>query len=271
MRGLFAGANPINLIVSDDCVLFQKATMFKKTMNFIDTRTGQQLEFQIPHGSTPPVAWAAFEGELYIPYLLKFTGRYPSGVRVNSDGRQETEYTTVKWDELDICVYDGRTINPLGEFRTPIPNKIYYEPTTQWDVKVSIESADIVAMAPVTIDTTGGALTIYDYQPGQPRHFIVAAAFGKDVYYWVRLDRTVEIANHRQFDSKVQSIIFASIQDIVITQSSLSASLLGQTGGDFGYTWKIPKEVGSVVGTPAFYGDVIFVLTQSGEVVAIGK
>jgi hypothetical protein len=245
--------------------------MFKKSMNFIDIKSGQMLEFNIPYGVAPPVAWAAYEGELYMPFLIKYTARCPVRVRTYEDGRRETEYETVHWDELSVGIYEVHSTQPVGELQSPIPGKTYYQVTNQCDVKANYVSADIVALAPVSIERSGGNTIVSPYNERGPMHFIIAAAFGRDVYYWLRLDDSIEIANYRQADSKVQSIILAHIQDIVVTERSFSAALIGQQGGEFGSTWRIPSELGPIVGTPALYGDVIYVVAQSGDVVAIGK
>jgi hypothetical protein len=268
MKGIFRGANPVNVIVSDNCVLFQKGTMTRKTMNYLDIRNGTQIEFSLPFNDAPPITWAAYGGEIYIPIKRDLHMECPK--KIDEYGNV-VEWDRVNWTQVYLSVTHARMTEPLAEYDVPPPGKVYYTPQdNRCKVREKRTVADVVAMAPVSIEAHDGNTTVYPWDPQKPQHFIVAAAFGREVFYWMRLDESIEIVNHRVFDSKIQAIIFASVQDIVITERSITTSLLGQ-GGALTSQVDIPASILPIKGTPALYGDVIYIVSNRNRIIAFGK
>lgn len=272
-RFIFADANPVNVLVSNNTVLFQKSGTFKKTMNFVDFQTGAGIEFNIPFNMSPPVSWAAYMGEIYVPILINKKATYPERIREYADGRTEVvSYGSTTWIELNLSIYNARSNQMVADLNSYAPTFTYPTKLPQgYRIEETRKSADVVALAPVYIETSSKGTIISPPQDGLPIHLIVAAAFGRDVFYWISLHDRVQVANYRRADSNVRAIIFAYIQDIVVTEKSFSSSLLGQTWDENSYTLEIPTNLQPIAGHPALYGDIIYVVSQSGEIAAIGK
>ncbi|MCI0731762.1 MAG: hypothetical protein L0332_34265, partial [Chloroflexi bacterium] len=99
----------------------------------------------------------------------------------------------------------------------------------------------------------------------------VAAAFDQNVYYWKVTDTRVERIGSRRTDGPVQAIAYLGTYDLVTTPRSMSTSLVGSVQGGDSTRFDFPGELGAVEGSPAIYGDIIYVVTKSGEVAAIGR
>ena len=69
----------------------------------------------------------------------------------------------------------------------------------------------------------------------------------------------------------MQAIAFLGLYDMVTTPNSLSTSFAGNVSDGDSTGFAFPESIGAVVGSPAIYGDIIYVTTRAGEVVAIGR
>lgn len=268
MKGFFGGgANPVNLLVTDGCCLFQKAVFRKQSMLFIDLDNGNSLEYDIPYSVTPPVTWAAYDGEIYLPLLI--TKEMRCKYR-DSEGK-EREKTEIVWDELFFAVYGARSNEILASIETPVGRHPTQLPGG-CDIYIkNVKIAGSCAVAPIYTEKSGDITMISPPQEGQYIHRMIAASFGRDIYYWVSTESAVYVANYRRADSNVQSIIFANVHDLVVSTTSLSTSLAGNTQDEDTATYYLPDSVKPIVGTPALYGDVIFVVSRTGQIAAIGR
>lgn len=267
LGGLFGGANPINLLISDDCCMYQKAAWGKRSLNFLEIQTGSYYEYEGPYSLTPPITWSAYEGEIYMPLLVSKEMRCKYR---DSEGKVR-ERTEIKWRELHFIVYGARSKEILASIETPVDEYPLQLPSTCEIHIKNVQIASACAVAPVFTEKTGDMTYVFPPQEGKPLHRLVAASFGQDVYYWLSTEHSVSIANHRRVDSNVQSIIFANVHDMVVAETSLSTSLVGNVDDEESVAFSL-KEVGigSIIGTPALYGDIIYVLSQKGRVFAIG-
>lgn len=268
MKGFFGGgANPVNLLVTDGCCLFQKAVFRKQSMLFIDLDNGNSLEYDIPYSVTPPVTWSAYDGEIYLPLLV--TKEMRCKYR-DSEGKVR-EKTEIVWDELLFAVYGARSNQILASIETPVGRYPTQLPGG-CDIYIkNVKTAGSCAVAPIYTEKSGDMTIIYPPQEGKYLHRMIAASFGRDIYYWVSTESAVYVANYRRADSNVQSIVFANVHDLVVSATSLSTSLAGNTTDENASTFVLPDSVRPIVGTPALYGDMIYVVSRTGQVVAIGR
>lgn len=268
MKGFFGGgANPVNIIVTDNCCLYQKAVFRKQSMVFIDLDNGNSLEYDIPYSLTPPVTWAAYEGEIYLPLLV--TKEMRCKYR-DSEGNMR-EKTEIVWDELFFGVYGAKSDQILAAVETPIGTHPTQLPNG-CDIYIkNVKSADVCAVAPIYTEKSGEITVIYPPQEGKYLHRMVGASFGRDIYYWVSTEDSVSVVNFRRADSTVQSIIFADVHDMTVSSTTLSTSLAGNTVDEHATEYVLPESVRPIVGTPALYGDIIYVVSRSGQIAAIGR
>jgi len=268
MKGIFGGgANPVNLLVTEGCVLFQKAVFGKQSMTFLDTKTGVAIEYDIPYKLTPPVTWAAYEGEIYIPLLV--TKEMRCKYR-DSEGKVR-ERTEIVWKEVSFDAYSARGSQAISSISTPIGRYPTQQPGECSIYIKNVQQANSCAVAPVYIEQQGETTIISPPQEGKYLHRLIAAAFGRDVYYWISTEQSIAIASQRLVDSNVQSILFADVHDVVVSSTSLSTSLAGNTQDENTATYTLPETLRPIVGTPAIYGDVIFVVSRTGQIAAIGR
>ena len=268
MKGfLWRGANPVNLLVTDGCCLFQKSVFRKQSLVFIDFDTGNSIEYDIPYSITPPVTWAAYEDETYLPLLVTKEMRCKYH---DSEGKVR-EKSEIIWDELLFVVYGARNDQILASIETPVGRHPTQLPGG-CDIYIkNVRTAGSCAVAPIYTEKSGDMTIIYPPQEGKYLHRLIAASFGRDIYYWVSTESDVYIANHRRADSAVQSILFANVHDLVVSADSLSTSLAGNTDDENASSFELPDSVRPIVGTPALYGDMIYVVSRNGEVIAIGR
>jgi hypothetical protein len=268
MRGIFGGgANPVNVLVTDGCIAFQKAVFGKQSLMFMDIDTGSSLEFQMPFGQTPPVTWAAHDGYVFVPLFVtkEMRCRYR-----DSEGKWR-EKVEIVWSELTFYVYEvhfnqvvADLTTPVGRYPTQLPGGC--------EIRIrNVQHANSCAVAPIYSEMSGDTTLISPPIEGQAVHRLVAAAFGRDIYYWVITQDTVRVANTRRVDSNVQSIVFANVHDMVVSATSLSTSLVGNTDTEDAAVYDLPSDVRPISGTPALYGDVIYVVSRSGQVAAIAR
>lgn len=268
MRGVFGGgANPVNLLLTDGCCLFQKAVYGKQSMVFLDLEDGSSLEYDIPFSLTPPVTWSAFDGHVYLPLIV--TKEMRCKYR-DSEGNVR-EKTEIVWSELIFMVYGSRSNQVLGSLETPIGRYPTQLPGSCYIRLKNVHQASSCAVAPIYTEVVGDTTFIYPPQEGKYLHRMVAASFGRDIYYWLVTENTVSVANTRRADSAVQSILFANVHDMVVSSTSLSTSLAGNEDGSEVSSFVLPESVRPIVGTPALYGDVIYVISRTGQLAAIAR
>ncbi|MBK9748842.1 MAG: PQQ-binding-like beta-propeller repeat protein [Chloroflexi bacterium] len=268
MRGFFGGgANPVNILLTDGCCLFQKAVFGKQSMVFLDMENGNSLEFDIPYSLTPPVTWAAYEGHVYIPLIVTKEMRCKYH---DSEGKVR-EKTEIVWSELDFSVYGVRSNRVIASLETPIGRYPTQLPGGCRILIKNVQQASSCAVAPVYTEKSGDTTIVSPPQEGKYLHRMVAASFGRDVYYWLVTESAVSVASYRRSDSNVQSILFANVHDMVVSATSLSTSLAGNTTDDDASTFVLPESVRPIIGTPALYGDIIYLVSRTGQVVAVGR
>ncbi len=283
--GGLADANPLNLLVTDQCSLFQMVGGPNPTMMFLDIKDGGTLQFEMPvkssvggalvrslFGSTASAAanWAAWEGEIYLPYLITMQIECRSKYR-DSNGKVKEQVERKSWGELHFFVYGARSQKQLAHV-WQVDWGTAYEEGSGCTVSIQkIESADAIAVTPAFVVKEGEMNVYYPPEPDKPLHRLVAAAFGSYVYYWTSTDQSVWQSGGRKVDGTVQAIAFAGLYDMVTTVHSMSTSFVGNVSEGDSTAYYFPDDIGKVMGSPAIYGDVIFVTTNSGEVMAVGR
>lgn len=278
-------SNPVNILISDACCLFQKVGGVDASMVFVDMKTGHSLEFATPiqrswassligsmfaGAAWTKTAWAAYEGEIYVPYMITKELECRSQYR-DSDGKVREKVEHKSWGELHFFVYNARH-NEIVAHVWRVTWGTAYEENKQCRITVKeVRSAKSCAVAPAYVEIKEETNIVYPVQPGKPLHRVVAAGFGREIYYWISTDRVVKQVGQRSLDSDVQSIAYLGLYDLATTTNSLSTSFLGNTGEGNATAYSLSGEIEGAVGSPALYGDVIYLLTRSGAVVALGR
>lgn len=279
------GANPVNILITDNCCLFQKVAGTEPSMVFLDLRAGTGIEFSMPFNrswagvlfdslfgetSGGKATWAAYGDEVYLPVEITQEVACRTTYRDN-DGKQRERVERKQWGELHFFVYNVRHDKVLAHVWR-VTWGTAYEATRSCSVSiVKVRSANGCAVAPAYIEREGEANIIGPVQEGRPLHRVVAAGFGRDVYYWMSTDKAVKLIGHRRADGEVQAIAFTGYFDLVTTTNSLSTSFVGNTEVEDAMSFDLRQEVGKLVGPPALYGDVLYGLTRKGKVVALAR
>ena len=279
------GANPVNLMASDNCCLFQKVGGTNPSMVFLDIETGVYLEFPMPvnrsmasslfgtlfaGSSWSEVTWASFAGEIYVPFLI--TQEWEARTRYqDSDGKSKEKVHRDQWQEVHFYVYGARSNKILANTQFGVSGTLPPDDIKSKTKVVEVRAANAVAVTPAYVEITEGANICYPPLEGKPLHRIIAVGFDRDVYYWTCTDKILKQIGWRDAGGNVQSIAFAGLYDIVTTSDTLSTSFMGNTEEGNATAYVLKPAVNNVVGSPAFYGDMIYLLTNSGEVVAVGR
>jgi len=278
-------ADPVNVLITDGCCLFQKAGGFAPTLVFADIESGSMLEFQSPFtrswvstlvGSLfagpdwVAAAWAAYAGEVYVPYLITKEIECRSQYR-DSNGQVRDQVERKSWGELHFFVYHVRQDTLVAHVWETVWGTAYKEKgPCQVSIK-EVRAADVCAVAPAHVEIKNDTNYVDLPRPGKPPHRLIAAGFGRDVYYWISTDRIVKRVGYRGLDSDVQSLAYLGLYDLATTARSLSTSFLGSTKDGDATLYGLEEEIGGAAGAPAIYGDVIYLLTRAGSVAALGR
>jgi len=283
--GGLADANPLNLLMTDGCSLFQMVGGPNPSMMFVDLRNDSTLQFEMPMkdswggalmrsliGSTSSSAatWAAWEAEIYIPYLITKELECRSKYR-DSEGKVKERVERKSWGELHFFVYGARSQKQLAHIWHVDWGTAYKSGNGCTVSTKEIKPANAIAVTPAYVVKEGETNVYYPPEPDKPLHRLISGAFGRYVYYWTVTDRSVWFNGGRTADGTVQSVAFAGLYDMVTTANSMSTSFIGNVSGGNSTAFFFPANLGSVVGSPAIYGDVVFVTTNSGEVAAVGR
>ena len=278
-------SNPLNILVSDGCCLFQKVGGANPTMVFLEAETGSSIEFPMPvsqsvvgtlvgsllgGSASHQLKWAALAGEIFVPCIVSKQIEHRYQTR-DSEGRLKEEVERHYWWELHFFVYNARHTKQLAHVWEVTSGAAYRETRSARVSITNITPADALAVTPTYIEMGEERNVYYPPQPDKPSHRLVAAAFGRAVYYWISTDRTVKRTGYRWADSNVQAIAYLGRYDMVTTANSVSTSFVGNLSGGDSTQFVFPSGMGTVVGSPAIYGDVIYVTTREGEIVAIGR
>ena len=287
MTALFGwtGANPVNLLISDNCCLYQKVGGTEPAMVFLDMETGGTIEYpMLTKGSgfgrmlgsllggsdQAKATWAAHEGEVYIPYILSMDYECRKSYR-DSEGKVQEKVERDNWGELHFLVYNVRQTSMVAHLQKVIWGTAYEENKNCRTTIGEIRTANAMAVSPTNV-TSRDDITYYGAPvSGRPPHRVIAAAFGRDVYYWASTDKSVETIGWRNAGGNVQSIAYTGRYDLVTTSDTLSTSFLGNTEYGNATAHVLKPAVKNVVGSPALYGDIVYLLTQEGQVVALGR
>ncbi len=262
------GSNPVNMLVTDGCCVMQKSLPDKNTLLSIDMENGNSIEFDLPLDLKPPVTWAAYAGEVYLPAIVTNELRCKQW---DAEGRLR-EKTEMVWDSLHLAAYGVRSSQIIVDLQTPL-GKYPAEISYLCDIRrKAVQVADACAVAPVYSEVDGDKTIISPPKKGQRyEHRLIAAAFGKDVYYWLATEKKFSKVGRRQVDDDVLALLFAHIHDVAVTSTSFSTSLVGNTAGARVSTYILPDEVRPIVGSPALYGDLIYIVSKTGQIAAIGR
>lgn len=277
-------SNPVNILVSEDCCLFQKVGGTSASMVFLDITNGATLEFPLPFSrkgvgsllgsmlgtSTNQSRWAASGEVVFMPYLVTQEVECRTKYR-DSDGKTRDRVERESWEEVHFFVYHSRHDQMVAHVWQIVQGTGYLENDRCRVSTKGIQMADALAVTPTYVEITDDANTLYPPQPGKPLHRLIAAAFGRHVYYWICTDKIVKQVGYRLTDGPVQSIAFLGIYDMVTTPYSMATSFIGSLKDGDSTGFAFPDTMGAVIGSPAIYGDIIYVTTKTGEVVAIGR
>lgn len=276
------GLNPSNILFTDGCCVFQKIGSDNPSMMFLDLANDSSLEFEMPlsksssffsslfgGGSSEAITWTSLEGEVYMPYLVSMEMECRSRYR-DSDGNIQVKKEYERWVELHFFVYNVRNQEIVAHTRD-IASGTAYRENEHCSVYIKdIRLANACATGPAYSEKRGDTRYFSLHKPDKPLHRIIAAAFGRDIYYWVSTLQKVELIDHRYADNNVQAIAFLGLYDMVTTSNSISTSFIGEVTSD-STTFHFPENISAITGSPAIYGDVIFVTTGTGSVAAIGR
>ncbi len=276
------GLNPSNILFTDGCCAFQKIGSDNPSMIFLDLDNNSWLEFEMPlsksdsflgslfgGGSSKATTWTSLEGEVYIPYLVSMEMECRSRYH-DSDGNIQVKKEYERWVELHSFVYNVRNQEIVAHARD-IASGTAYRESEHCSVYIKdICLANACAVGSAYSEKRDDTRYFYLHKPDKPLHRIIAAAFGRDIYYWVSTLQKVELIDHRYADSDVQAIAFLGLYDMVTTSNSISTSFIGEVTSD-STTFHFPDSLSAITGSPAIYGDVIFVTTGDGSVAAIGR
>lgn len=269
MKGQFGGgANPVNMLVTHGRYAYQKAVFRKQTLAFGNLQNGRSIEYDTPYALTPPVTWTAHDNEVYIPMLVTKQLRCKF---VDSSGNVR-EQTQATWDSLHLQVYKLEGTSSVTSLETPI-GRYPREYSIMCNISTkNPRTASACGVAPVHVQAADDSIVISPPKKDQQiQHRLIAASFDQDIYYWLSTENSVSMIGQRRADAKVQSIIFANVHDMVVSTESLSTSLAGNTDGSRVSTYSLPDDVRPIVGTPALYGDVIYVVSKTGRIAAISR
>jgi hypothetical protein len=236
-------------------------------MNFMDSERGSHLEFPMPHGLRPPVSWAAFGGYAFLPVLIDIDVKAVNKYRVNDDGRREILSTTSHhWQMMELHVFNMRSPERAAFIRDVVPGDVYLTEAELTDIKEKPVAFDQVSVAPVSFSNDKDGWSILPYTGEGVPDFAIAATRGSDVYYAAITNIDILLFSHKKADSRIQSVIFTSAQDVIVSEKTLYTTRMGNIHESI----QIPSTLKPLSGSPAIYGDIIFVVNQAGTVAAIG-
>jgi len=286
LRSFMTDANPVNLLVTNQCCLFQMVGGVAPTMMFLDSRSGDLLQFEMPFvghslvkslfrsvlgmSSGAAITWAAWGEIIVMPYLItkeiECRQQY-----VDSEGRKKEKVERRQWDELHFFVYAARSDQQVAHTWEVVDGTAYEEGSGCKIQIQQVRAANACAITPTYVEIRDGVNVFGTPGNEEAPHLLIAAAFDRDIYYWLITDEYVKRVGYRLADSNVQSIAYLGLYDMVTTQNSLMTSFIGNVTSGNATAFIFPNDLGVVVGSPAIYGDLIYVTTQSGEVAAIGR
>ena len=286
LRSLGMKANPVNLLITERCCLFQKVGGTAPTIVFVDTESGKLLEFEMPFvghsllgsigrnllglSSMAAVTWATWDEIVVMPYLISKEIECKSKYR-DADGREQEESERRSWQELHLFVYGARFDQMMAHI-SEVVSGTAYEEGKGCKVRIThVQSANACAITPTQIEVEEGTRWYGPPDPDLRDHLLIAAGFGREIYYWSLDNESVKRVGYRFVDGDVQSITFLGLYDMVTTKNSMMTSFIGDVTSGNATAFVFPGNLGAVVGSPAIYGDLIFVTTKTGEVAAIGR
>lgn len=286
MRSLWMDANPVNLLVTNHCCLFQKVGGVAPSMVFVDLKSGKYLEFELPFvghsllgsigrslfgfSKNAAITWAAWGEIVVIPYLVSKEIECKQQY-TDADGRKKENVERQRWQELHFFVYGVHFEQQLAHVMEVITGTAYKEGRGCKVSITNVQAAQSCAITATIIEETEDSRTFGLPDTDQFPHLLVAAAFDNEIFYWAITDESVKRVGYRVADGPVQSIAFLGLYDMVTTQNSLMTSFIGNLKSGNATAFVFPEELPSIVGAPAIYGDIIYVTTKSGEVIAIGR
>jgi hypothetical protein len=279
-------ANPVNLLVSDLCCLFQKVGGASPSMVFADLQTNIMNEFEMPfvghsllgsigrnligRSATAAVTWAAWNAIVVMPYLISKEIECKNKYR-DADGREREESERRGWQEVHLFVYDARSDQMMAHI-FEVVSGTGYEEVRGCKVRIrDVRAANACAITPTQIEEEEGIRWYGPPDPDLRDDLLIAAGFGRDVFYWALDSRSLKRVGYRFLDGDVQSIAFLGRYDMVTTRNSMVTSFMGDLESGNATAFVFPDDLGAIEGSPALYGDLIFVTTKAGEVAAIGR
>ena len=285
MRSLGMKANPVNLLVTDRCCLFQKVGGASPSMVFVDLQTDIMNEFEMPFvghsllgsigrnlfgmSSTAAITWAAWNEIVVMPYLISKEIECKNKYR-DADGREReeserrvgrkfTSLSTMHVDQMVAHIFE--VVSGTG-----------YEEGQGCKVRITdVQAANACAITPTQIEEEEGTRWYGPPDPDQRDHLLIAAGFGREIFYWALDSESVKRVGYRFVDGDVQSIAFLGRYDMVTTRNSMMTSFMGDLESGNATAFVFPDDLDAIEGSPAIYGDLIFVTTKAGEVAAIGR
>jgi hypothetical protein len=197
-------------------------------------------------------------------------------------GEKTRENKSAVWYEAEVWMYHCRASNAISKsrpalsanpliqiIRGTVPNDIINSDRVKF---VQVEAASECAVAPVYVESENGNYRIYPWTPDKPMFRLIVGAFGSELHYWLSDDTDVVWLNSRNMpgNDKVNAILLSNVHDIAITSNTISTSLVGNLGTDTG-TVSLRDEIGKLVGMPAVYGDVIYVMSENQRIHAVAR
>lgn len=278
-------SNPQHILISDGCCLFQKVGGTDPSMVFVDLQEGSTLEFDMPFQrslvgsllgrlftgrSGSAVTWAAYEGEVYLPLILTMQVECRSSYR-DAEGRRREQVERKTWGELHLYVYQVRHNKVVAHYSDLLWGTAYAANQACQVTIQDVQAARACAVTPTYIERDGDSNVFYPPVDGKPLHRLVATAFDRDIYYWISTHDTVKPVGYRRVDSAVEAIAYVGLYDLATTSGSLTTSFVGKTVDGNATALAMPPDLKGTVGAPALYCDVIYLLSNAGGVIALGR
>ena len=286
MRSLGMKANPVNLLITKRCCLFQKVGGAAPSMVFVDTESGRLLEFELPFvghsllksigrnllglSATAAVTWAAWGEFVALPCLITKEIECKQKIR-DADGREHDDSEKQSWQELHLFIYGARFDERVAHVFEVVSGTAYQEGRGCKVRIIDVRAANACAITPTQIEEEEGTRWYGLPDPELRDHLLIAAGFGREIFYWALDSTKVQRVGYRIADGDVQSIAFLGRYDMVTTRNAMMTSFMGQVEDGNATAFVFPDDMDAIVGSPALYGDLIFVTTKAGEVAAIGR
>jgi hypothetical protein len=260
--------NPFNLILSDKWLGFQDS---RNKATIANMESGNAITSHMP-GS--PLPWCVHEGVFFQAWVVAYYGRYQT-----SDGTREH-----RWEKLFIEAFHA-TDQSSNRFEFLLSGTAYKKSSFTGENSAYTETyrtINAISLAPVTV--ANNVLTHHTDRKNP--HQLIAVAYEKRIIYLTYEKNHFKARGDRKLDSVVQALMYSNAYDIAVTRRHISTSFVGQTDEhtsqfELGYDSTLadsntawlrlfsdPKKV-QLEGTPAVYGDIIYLTHNNGDLIAL--